>query len=159
MSYSIVKNMNDYCYLKNTITGKVHKAIAIGAADTAEQSERWNCPVANNFYDTAAGRAQTAEVKECWNRNKVDGYWIDGIGRVSEKNGWENLHTSFDKLGREIKVGDVVVYAMRDYTVSELKIEKIGNVVGHERVMHGTDLHTNKKTKNSYPSRCLKVSP
>jgi hypothetical protein len=152
--------MSEYTYrLKNKINGLVYPAAAIGAADTLEQSLNWNKPHKDNFYDSPEGRRQSEEVDECWARNKGDGFWIDGLGRVMEGDVWEDLVTPFDKKGREIVVGDVIVYAMRDLTVSELKVEKIGNVVGCERTLHGIDLHTNKKTKNSYPSRCLKVSP
>lgn len=154
--------MNDFDYrLKNKKTGKVYPAAAIGAADTLAQSKKWNSPEngVNGFYDTPEGIAQTKEVDACWKRNKGDGFWIKGIGRVMEGDEWENLFVPFDKLGREICVGDVIVYAMRDLTVSELKVEVIGKVLGYERTLHGTDLHTKKKTKNSYPSRCLKVSP
>lgn len=145
--------------LKDKITGRVFLAEGIGAADTLEQSKRWNLPKPGDFYGSPAGKAQSKEVDECWARNKGDGFWIEGIGRVMEGDVWEDLVTPFDKKDREIKVGDVIVYAMRDLTVSELKVERIGNVVGYERTLHGTDLHTGKKTKNSYPSRCLNVSP
>lgn len=158
--------MSDYTHQLKALTGDrkgtVYLAVGIGAADTLEQSKRWNDPKNDkiaDFYDTPEGKAQSKEANECWKRNGGDGFWIDGIGRVVEGDDWEDLVTPFDKKGREIKVGDVIVYAMRDLTVSELKVEKIGNVVGYERSMHGTDLHTGKKTKNSYPSRCLKVSP
>lgn len=153
--------MSDYTNKLKALTGDrkglVYLAAGIGAADSLEQSNRWNDPKKDklgNFYSSPEGRAQSREVDECWKRNGTDGFWIEGIGRVVVGKDWEDLQTPFDKKGREIKVGDVIVYAMRDLTVSELKIEKL--VKG---VMHGTDLHTGKKTKNSYPERCLNVSP
>ena len=156
--------MNDFdVRLKNKFSGKVYSAASIGAADTLVQSKRWNEPNTDThkFYGSAEAeaKAQAEIVVDCWKRNKGDGFWIEGVGRVMVGDEWENLFVPFDKLGREILVGDVIVYAMRNLTVSELKVEKIGNVDRYERTLHGTDLHTKKKTKNSYPSRCIKVSP
>jgi len=119
----------------------------------------WNREKPDSFYDSPEGHAQSKEVDECWKRNKVDGFWIDGIGRVMEGKEWEDLNTPFDREDQEIRVGDTIVYAMRDLTVSKLQITKIGDLNGYERTMYGIDLFTKKKTKNSYPSRCLKVSP
>lgn len=145
--------------LRHTPTGNLHKAVGIGAADTLEQSLRWNSPKSDKigFYATPEGKAQSKEVDDCWKRNKGDGFWVDGIGRVMVGGEWEDLYVPFDKKGREIQVGDIIVYARRDLTVSEMKVEKIGNRNGYERTLHGTDLHEGKKTKNSYPSRCLKI--
>lgn len=157
--------MNDFTSrlkcLSGPRKGKIFKAASIGAADSLEQSNRWNDKKtdAYAFYDSPEGKAQSKEVDECWARNGTDGFWIDGVGRVVEGDDWEDLVTPFDKRGREIKVGDILAYAMRNLTVSELLVEKIGEVSGGQRTLHGTDLHTHKKTKNSYPDRCLKVSP
>lgn len=138
--------------------GTIFDAMEIGAADTLLQSLRWNVDRPDSFYSTSAGKAQSDEVDECWARNKGDGFWIDGIGRVMEGVDWQDLHTPFDKKDREIKVGDVIVYAMQNLTVSELKVEKLV-LKNRTMTLHGTDLHTGKKTKNSYPERCLNVSP
>lgn len=148
--------------IKNRTSGLIYVAVGIGAADTLEQSQEWQKRDYKKDYDKF-GPQWKAEVDECWARNKYDGYWIPNIGRVvtteKEKTSeWEHMGSPFDKQGREIKVGDVIVYAMRDLTVSEMKITKIEKK-NFDTVMHGVDLHTNKKTKNSYPRRCLKVSP
>jgi hypothetical protein len=141
--------------------GEIIVAIGIGVADTLEQSNRWNDPAKDHwrFYDTAKGKAQIKEVDECWARNKTDGVWVEAHHRrYTLKSEAENLGDPFDKKDREIKIGDIIVYAMRDLTVSELKVEKI-KFTGMDTVLYGTDLHTGKKTKNSHPERCLKVSP
>lgn len=143
--------------LTGPLAGLVYFADPIGAADTLEQSVRWRTLPHRerlDFYSTPEGKAQSEEVSECWKRNGRDGFWIEGIGRVVVGPDWEDTKTCFDKMDREIFVGDVIVYAMRDLTVSELKITHFKG-----KKMYGIDLHTNRKTYNSYPSRCLKVSP
>ena len=154
--------------LVGVFAGQIVEAESIGSADTAEQSRRWNDPVNDrklNFYETPEGKAQSKEVDECWTRNKGDGVWVEMTinGRTHKrrytlKTEAIDIGTPYDKKDREIMIDDVVVYAMRDLTVSELKVEKIV-VSGGTTTLHGTDLHTGKKTKNSYPERCLKVSP
>ena len=147
--------MNKYI-LRNKLTKTTYRAVPIGVADTAEQSKQWM----DRDYNTAGPLVRVAwatEIDNCWKRNKTDGFWIDGIGRVVCGDEWEDTHTPFDKMGREIDIGSVIIYAMRDLTVSELKVEKIEWKYGYS--LKGTDLHTGKKTKNGYPERCMKVSP
>jgi hypothetical protein len=134
--------------------GLIYNAHSIGAADSLEQSLRWNRD------KPPEGFAQAAEVQNCWAVNKCDGFWIEGVGRVVVGSDWENLFTPFDTTGKEICIGDTIAYARRDLTVSLLKIDKIAPPKGsYERTLYGIDLHTNKRTKNSYPTRCLKISP
>lgn len=98
---------------------------------------------------------------------RSDGAWIPSLNcrfdfkvPVAEI---EDLHIPFDRYHRELAVGDVIAYAMRDLTVAQMRITKIGNSrhLGcgwFQRTLHGIDLDTNKKTKNSYPTRCIKLN-
>jgi hypothetical protein len=151
--------MSSKLYVKLLVgncAGAVVIAQSIGAADTLEQSIRWNLPKnPDKFFSSPEGIAQIKECKECWNRNKGDGVWVEAHKRrYTLRTEAVFMGDPFDKKGREIKVGDIVIYAMRDLTVSELRVDKI-TFTSMDTTMHGTDLHTGKKTKNSYPKRCL----
>lgn len=109
-----------------------------------------------------------------WDKHQ-DGIWIPALNmRLKQRHnpdskGWsdayldyENLVVPFDRYKQEIKVGDVIFYSARDLQVCRLKVEKLGNIHHAgcgwlQRIMHGTDLDSKKKTKNSYPSRCIKA--
>ena len=138
--------------------GLEYVAYPIDCAFTLDQCKSWQGRDYKKATD-ADFKRWADETRQCEVAgNTYNGYWIDGIGRVEIGTDWENLCIPLDKMDREIKVGDVVVYAMRDLVVSEMKITKLEKK-GYGTMMYGIDLHTNKNTKNSYPRRCLKVSP
>lgn len=140
--------MEHYKILVGPNKGDILKGEGLGAALTLDERKHWDSGA--DIGDLASKR---------WSQGCGDGVWIYKLNkRFKLDKEVEDQHVPLDSLGVEIFVGDVVFYARRDLTVSKLKVEKIGDVLEYERTLHGVDLHTKKKTKNSNPSRCLKVS-
>ena len=137
--------MYDKILVRNTTTGATYEAIEIGRANDM----------------SCLGRAGVRPV--CDPKNTYCGAWIDGIGRVEMKSRdnptseWENTNSPFDKNDQLIKPGDTIYYAMRSLEVSKMVITSITHNGGHRSTMYGTDVFTGKKTRNSYPYRCLKA--
>jgi hypothetical protein len=139
-----------YKLLVGPYTGDILDGIALGACIDLVQRERWD-----------RGEYSSNETSDAW-RDESEGVWIERLNRRFKLSELEDQQVPYDTLGREIFVGDVIVYAMRNLVVSQLKITKIGDRnsgVYNQRKLYGVDLHTNKKTVNGHPNRCLKVSP
>ncbi len=150
-------DMHSYTYVKiltGPFAGDKVKVISLGSARDLEMRKAW---------DAGSGQDTSPNATECWSLFG-EGVWHEKLGQrfnIHAINGvppsCEWAGTPFDKFEQEIFPGDVVMYAMRDLTVSELLVEKIEYKNG-DTVMSGIDLHTGKKTKNSYPRRCVKLS-
>ena len=67
----------------------------------------------------------------------------------------EDLNVPFDRFQREIMVGSVIHYARRDLTVARMRVDRIETGGSMSVTLHGMDLDTKKKTKNSYPHRYI----
>ena len=138
--------------VRNIITGATREGISIDLANDLTQYKEW---VENDLKGVVNCRQYNQS-------NSWYGVWIEGIGRVETNPGatptaqWEDLNAPFDRMGELIKVGDTICYAMRSLAVSHMKISKIDSAKGR-CTMYGIDVFTGKKTKNGYPTRCIKV--
>ena len=137
--------------VRNIITGATREGISIDLANDLTQYKEW---VENDLKGVVNCRQYNQA-------NSWHGVWIEGIGRVETKSStmpvqWEDLNAPFDRMGELIKVGDTICYAMRSLEVSHMKITKIDST-DYRCTMYGIDVFTGKKTKNSYPTRCIKV--
>jgi hypothetical protein len=140
--------MKRYKILVGPNKGEILEGEDLGVALTLIEREEWNS--GKKIGDTALKR---------WEQGIGDGVWIYKLNRrFALKTEVEDQVVPLDVLGSEIFVGDVIVYAKRNLTVSKLRVGEIGVMVfDGERTLYGIDLHSNKKTKISYPSRCLKI--
>jgi hypothetical protein len=86
-----------------------------------------------------------------------DGVWIPSLNQRFKAKEVENQFVPFDRYDKEILVGDIVAYAMRDLTVAKMKITKFV-VRNRECVMYGVDVDSNKATHNHSPEKCIKLT-
>ena len=80
----------------------------------------------------------------------------------------EVMPFAYDSLGTEIKEGNKVYFANVNRDVSILEIEKIDfkqrrspyyghGELSYETTLHGMDLITKRRTRTSFPEKCIKI--
>lgn len=133
--------------------GTVVEGTHLGAWDTLENLQR---------YEELGFDGSRKVLGEAWcdqhcNWQTIgEGVWIPAMNCRIPISDVLDLHVPFDREDKEIKVGDTIIYAMRDLTVSKMVIEKIV-VKNRTCTLHGKDVFTGRGNRNSYPSRCLKL--
>lgn len=134
--------------------GTIVEGAEIGAWDTLENFQTY-VTLGYNETKNQLG-AQWMETHCSW-ETIGEGVWIPSLNRRFSIADVLHLCVPFDREKNEIKVGDVIYYSMRDLTVSKMRVEQIDTGGSMNCTLKGTDLFTNKKTKNSYPKRCLRA--
>lgn len=133
--------------------GTVVEGAHIGAWDTLENLQRYT----ELGFDGARKHFGDKWMEVHCNWTTIgEGVWIPAMNCRIPITDVLDLHVPFDRENHEIKVGDTIIYAMRDLTVSKMVVGKIV-VKNNICTLHGKDVFTDKSTRNSYPKRCLKV--
>jgi len=133
--------------------GEIHTGCQLGAWDTYD-----NLLLYNQRGGYGGNDQKWVDLHCNWQTNG-EGVWLVSIdnGVRYAMTDVEDLRVPFDKHDREILIGDIVMYAMRDLTVSRLKVDKIEQMNG-DTVLKGTDLDDDRRTRNSSPRKCVIIS-
>jgi hypothetical protein len=123
----------------------IHDGVQLGAWDTLESVE---------FYKSKPCDQHDPKWVEahCNWKTFGEGVWIPALGMRFAKNEVEDLLVPFDKFDKEILIGDLVAYAMRDLTVSRMRVDKIA-----KGCIYGFDIDLQKRNKNGSPYKCINL--
>ena len=134
--------------------GTIVEGARLGAWDTLENLQRYEAASDGRSDERKVLGDAWCDIHCDWEAIG-DGVWIPALNRRVSVNDVIDLHVPFDRENNEIKVGDTIIYAMRNLSVSKMVVGKIA-VKNDTCTLYGKDVFSGKSTKNSYPYRCIK---